>query len=130
LFIGNGYDSGGLFRLLVADDCNNVANSVLYYELNVGEAVVWHSQLFHINFDHIIQLSRLDLILKKSVVRRSKCHACVQAKQSRKPFKSVEDKSLATLDLIHSDLCEMNGILTRAAKKYFITFIHNASRYC
>jgi hypothetical protein len=62
------------------------------------------------------------LIPKIPVVRRSKCHACVQAKQPRKPFKSVGDKNLAPLDLIHSDLCEMNGILTRAAQKYFITF--------
>jgi hypothetical protein len=36
LFIDNGDDSGGLFRLSVADDCNNVANSVSYSELNVG----------------------------------------------------------------------------------------------
>jgi hypothetical protein len=70
------------------------------------------------------------LIPKIPIVRRSKCHACVQAKQSRKPFKSLEDKNLAPLDLIHSDLCEMNGILTRAAKKYFITFIDDATRYC
>jgi transposase InsO family protein len=54
----------------------------------------------------------------------------VQAKQPCKPFKSVEEKSLAPLDLIHSDLCEMNGTLTRAVKKYFISFIDDASRYC
>jgi hypothetical protein len=54
----------------------------------------------------------------------------VQAKQPRKPFKSKEDKSLEPLDLIHSDLCEMNAILTRAAKNYFITFIDDATRYC
>jgi transposase InsO family protein len=71
-----------------------------------------------------------NLIPKIHVVRRSKCHACVQAKQPCKPFKSVEDKNLAPLDLIHSDLCEMNGILTRVAKKYFITFIDDATRYC
>jgi hypothetical protein len=75
-------------------------------------------------------LSKLNLILKIPVVRRSKCHACVQAKQPRKPFKSVEEKSFAPLDLIHSDLCEMNGILTRAGKKYFISFIDDATRYC
>jgi hypothetical protein len=40
LFIGKGYDSGGLFHLSVADDCNNVANSVSYSELNVGEATI------------------------------------------------------------------------------------------
>jgi hypothetical protein len=54
----------------------------------------------------------------------------VQAKQPHKPFKSVEEKSLSPLDLIHSDLCDMNGILTRAAKKYFISFIDDATRYC
>jgi hypothetical protein len=54
----------------------------------------------------------------------------VQPKQPCKPFKSMEEMSLAPLDLIHSDLCEMNGILTRAAKKYFISFIDDATRYC
>jgi transposase InsO family protein len=54
----------------------------------------------------------------------------VQAKQPPKLFKSVEEKSLAPLDLIHSDLCEINGILTGATKKYFISFIDDASRYC
>jgi hypothetical protein len=54
----------------------------------------------------------------------------VQAKQPCKPFKSVEKKRMTPLDLIHSDLCEMNKILVRAIKKYFITFIDDATRYC
>ena len=33
------------------------------------------------------------------------------------------------LDLIHSDLCELNRILTRGGKRYFITFIDDYSRY-
>jgi hypothetical protein len=98
--------------------------------LNVGEAAVWHSHLCHINFDHIIHLSKLNLIPKTHVVRRLKCHACVKAKQPCKLFKSMEEKSLAPLDLIHSNLREMNGILTRAVKKYFISFIDDATRYC
>jgi hypothetical protein len=69
LFIGKGYDSGGLFHLLVPDDCNNVANLASYSKLNVGEAAVWHSQLCQISFDRIIQLSRLNLIPKIPVVR-------------------------------------------------------------
>jgi hypothetical protein len=90
LFIGKGYDSGGLFRLSVIDYCNNMANSISCSEMNIGEAVVWHSRLCHINFDHIIRLSKLNLISKVPIVSRSKCHACVQTKQPRKPFKSVE----------------------------------------
>ena len=30
---------------------------------------------------------------------------------------------------MHSDLCELNGILTRSSKRYFITFIDDCSRY-
>jgi hypothetical protein len=37
----------------------------------------------------------------------------VQSKQPRKPHKVVEARNLAPLDLIHSDLCEMNKILTK-----------------
>jgi hypothetical protein len=80
MFIGKGYDSGGLFCLSVIDGCNNMANSISCSEMNVGEAAVWHSQLCHINFDHIIRLSKLNLIPKIPVVRRSNCHVCVQAK--------------------------------------------------
>jgi hypothetical protein len=35
LFIGKGYDSGGLFRLSMIDDCNNMANSISCSEMNV-----------------------------------------------------------------------------------------------
>jgi hypothetical protein len=54
LFIGKGYDSGGLFRLSVIDDCNSMANSISCSGMNVGEDAVWHSRLCHINFDRII----------------------------------------------------------------------------
>jgi MinD superfamily P-loop ATPase len=42
----------------------------------------------------------------------------------------MEEKGMAHLDLINSDSCKMNGICTRAAKKYFIIFIDDATRYC
>ena len=33
------------------------------------------------------------------------------------------------LELIHSDLCEFEGILTRGGNKYIITFIDDFSKY-
>jgi hypothetical protein len=42
----------------------------------------------------------------------------------------VEEKSLAPLELIHSDLCEMNEILTKGGKRYFMSFIEDATRWC
>ena len=47
----------------------------------------------------------------------------------KKPFHSVVERSSQLLDLVHSDLCELNGILTRGGKQYFITFIDDSPRY-
>jgi hypothetical protein len=54
----------------------------------------------------------------------------VQSKQPRKPHKAVEARNLAPLDLIHSNLCEMNGILTKGGKRYIIMFIDDSIRFC
>jgi len=52
------------------------------------------------------------------------------SKITSKPFKGLQEKrDLATLDLIHSDLCEINGLLTRGGKRYFMTLIDDATRY-
>ena len=37
---------------------------------------------------------------------------------------------MVPLELIHSDLCEMNGVLTKGGKRYFMTLIDNSSRFC
>jgi hypothetical protein len=42
----------------------------------------------------------------------------------------MEENSQAPLDLVHSDLCEINEILTREANKYFIILINYATKYC
>jgi hypothetical protein len=54
----------------------------------------------------------------------------MQAKQPRKSHKNAEARDLSPLELIHSDLCEMNGELTKGGKKYFMTLIDDSTRYC
>jgi transposase InsO family protein len=54
----------------------------------------------------------------------------VQSKQPRKPHKAVEDRHLAPVELIHSNICEMNDVLIKGGQRYFITMIDDASRYC
>jgi hypothetical protein len=51
----------------------------------------------------------------------------VQSKQPRKPHKAAEERHLAPLELIHSDICEMNGVLTEGGQIYFMTMIDDAS---
>jgi hypothetical protein len=75
-------------------------------------------------------LAGLNLILKFDVVKGSKCHVCVEAKQPHKPHKAAAARELAPLDLIHSDVCEMNGELTKAGKRYFIMFIDDCTIFC
>jgi hypothetical protein len=48
----------------------------------------------------------------------------------RKPHKPAKERNLVPLELIHSDLYEMNGVLTKGEKRYFITLIDDASRFC
>jgi len=64
------------------------------------------------------------------VIKSSKCHACVEAKQLRKPHKAAAVRELAPLNLIHSDVCEMNRELTKSGKRYFLTFIDDCTRFC
>jgi transposase InsO family protein len=53
----------------------------------------------------------------------------VQSKQSRKPHKAAKERHLAPLELIYSDICEMNCVLTEGGQRYFMTMIDDASRY-
>jgi hypothetical protein len=82
-FVGMGYDCGGLFRLSLMDVCNNVVNSVSICD----EIDLWHSCLCHVNFGCLMRLANMSLIPKFNHVKGSKCHACVQSKQTRKPHK-------------------------------------------
>ena len=100
--------------------CGNVSNA----------ASIWHSRLSHINFGLMSRLSSMCLIPNLTIAKGSKCHSCVQSKQPRKPHKAAEERHLAPLELIHSDLCKMNGVLTKGGKRYFMTLIDDATRFC
>jgi hypothetical protein len=118
-FIDKGYISGGLFHLNTSDYSYNL-NFASMINNKICKADVWHSQFCHIRFDTVAKMFRLEFIPKFNIVKGSKCQSCVQAKQPRKSFKSLEEKrNLAPLDLVHSDLCEMNELLTRGGKRYF-----------
>jgi len=125
-FVGKGYDCGGLFRLSLHDVCNKLVNSVDVSD----ESDLWHSQFCHASYGCLMRLANLNLIPKFNLVNKSKCHVSVESKQPRKPHKATKARNLAPLELIHSDLCEMNGILTKGDKRYFITFIDDSTRFC
>jgi hypothetical protein len=69
LFVGKGYDCGGLFRLSLADFCNKVVNQIHF---SVNESEVWHSRLCHISFGCMTRLAKMDLILSFTLAKGSK----------------------------------------------------------
>jgi transposase InsO family protein len=78
----------------------------------------------------MIRLASLSLIQKFTSVENSKCHVCVESKQTRKPHKTAEARNLAPLELVHSDLRKMNVVLTKVGKRYFRTLIDDSTRFC
>jgi transposase InsO family protein len=121
IFIGNGYSCNGLFKL-------SIINKVIsHFSYTVESSSLWHGRLAHLNFKYLKYMSKHGLISYKHD-NNEKCEICIQAKMTKKPFPTIHINS-QILELIHSDICELNGILTRGGRRYFITFIDDFSRY-
>ncbi|GKF37382.1 zinc finger, CCHC-type containing protein, partial [Tanacetum coccineum] len=50
-------------------------------------------------------------------------------KITKKPFQNVK-RETKVLELIHNDLCDLHATPSMRNKKYFVTFIDEASRFC
>jgi hypothetical protein len=126
IFIGKGYATDGMFKLNVDLNLNMNKTSISVYSL--CDVNVWHSRLCHVNMRCISNLCHLGLIPKLNLNEVNKCEFCSQAKITKSSHKSVIRES-EPMDLIHSDICELDGTLTRNNKRYFITFIDDCSDY-
>lgn len=122
IFMGNGYAFDGMFKLNVK--MNKTSSSSVYM---LSSTNFWHARLCHINNHYVGIMSSLGLIpmIKKNF---EKCEACSKAKITKIPYFQVERKT-ELLELVHTDICEHRGILTRGANRYFITFIDDFSKY-
>ena len=122
-FVGKGYATEGMFKLNVQV---NKVNSSVYMLCNFN---TWHARLGHVNKRIIKNMSSLGLLPKLSLNDFEKCEFCSQAKITKAPHKTVIGKETEPLDLVHSDICELDGTLTRNGKRYFITFIDDCSDF-
>jgi hypothetical protein len=118
IFIGKGYATDGMFKLNVNLNLNKISTSVY----SLCDFNIWHSRLCHVNMRSISNLSHLGLIPKLNFNEVEKCEFCSQAKITKSSHKSVT-REFEPMNLIHSDICELDGTLTRNNKRYFITFI-------
>lgn len=121
VYVGKGYSCDGMFKLSV-----NEINNIFAYVVECS-ASIWHSRLAHLNYRMLKYMNKHGYISCHDKLTE-KCEVCVQAKMPKKPFPKVE-RSTEILDLVHSDICEFNGNLSRGGKRYFITFIDDSSRF-
>ena len=119
-FVGKGYSCDEMFKLSVIKKINNSAYIVESFD-------IWHACLAHLNFRSLKYIAKHNLISYNNYDNKQ-CEICIQAKITKKPFPKA-DRNTQLLDLVHYDICEYNGILTRGGKRYFITFIDDCSRY-
>ncbi|GKA43936.1 zinc finger, CCHC-type containing protein [Tanacetum coccineum] len=127
VFVGFGYYNNGMFMLnlnKVPDD----SDSVYMSSSTVVNSSLWHARLGHVHYKRMLEMSKDDLIPGIDE-NPKKCTTCMLTKITRKPFQSITRKSVI-LELIHSDLCDFHATPSLGNKKYVITFIDDASRFC
>ncbi|KAD2805657.1 hypothetical protein E3N88_39034 [Mikania micrantha] len=129
MFVGKGYAQNGMFKLNVIAKVENMNENASTSACLIELSNVWHGHLGHVNFNSMRRLIKLDCIPKFAIDSKYKCTTCVEAKQTRSSFKSVE-RITKPLDIIHTDVCDLKSIPTRGGNMYFITFIDDSTQYC
>ena len=89
---------------------------------------VWHARLGHVSSGYIKKMQTLGLINNIDYSYLSKCQICATSKLTRKTCGLVT-RETKLLELIHSDLGDLEETMTRGGKKFYVTFIDDYSRF-
>ncbi|GJW83593.1 zinc finger, CCHC-type containing protein [Tanacetum coccineum] len=125
VFIGFGYLRNQMFRLNTVND--NIASAFMSTS-KLNDSILWHARLGHVHFKRMQNMSK-DGLIPAFDMDTKKCKTCMLNKITKKPFLNVKRKT-EVLELIHSDLCDLHATPSLGDKKYFVTFIDDASRFC
>nr|KAJ0214613.1 hypothetical protein LSAT_V11C400207050 [Lactuca sativa] len=130
-FMGFGYICNGMIRVNInyPYSDNSVCMASSSTSNNFHKSKLWHARLGHIHYNRLKDMSKMSLIPAFDMQNNEKCKTCMLTKITRQPFKDVVRES-KVLDLIHSDLCDFHTTPSLGNKKYVVTFIDDASRYC
>ncbi|GJV22400.1 zinc finger, CCHC-type containing protein [Tanacetum coccineum] len=125
MFIGFGYLSNQMFRLNIVND--NIASAFMSTS-KLNDSILWHARLGHVHFKRMQDMSK-DGLIPAFDMDTEKCKTCMLNKITQKPFQNVK-RETKVLELIHSNLCDLHATPSLGNKKYFLTFIDDASRFC
>ena len=125
-FVEKDYSCDGMIKLCTNDNINKMTSNSTYM-CDSNSLSLWHNRLGHVGLSTIKRIIKCGMIAC-DVKEFEKCEICVQSKMIKRHFHNVERPS-NLFDLIHSDLCELNGMLTRGGNRYNLTFIDDCSRF-
>ena len=129
MYVEKGYMSDGIWKLNVMTIIKSNMNKASTFAYIFESSNLWHGRLGHVNYDTLRRLTNLNHIPTFQIDSKHKCETCVEAKLTRSFFQSVE-RHIETLDLIHSDICDLKFVQIKCGNKYFITFIDDNIKYC
>ncbi|GJU23224.1 zinc finger, CCHC-type containing protein [Tanacetum coccineum] len=124
-FISFGYLSNHMFKLNIVND--NIGSAFMSTS-KLNDSILWHARLGHVHFKRMQDMSK-DGLIPAFDMDTEKCKTCMLTKITKKPFQNVK-RETEVLELIHSDLCDLHATPSLGNKKYFVTFIDDASRFC
>ncbi|GJX88992.1 zinc finger, CCHC-type containing protein [Tanacetum coccineum] len=127
VFIGFGYYNNGMFMLNLNKVPSSI-NSVYMAYSHVVDSKVWHARLGHVHYNRLHDMSK-DSLIPSFDKNMEKCNTCMLTKITRQPFKDIK-RNFVLLELIHSDLCDFHATPSIGNKKYVVTYIDDASRFC
>ena len=88
----------------------------------------WHSRLGHMSQNGIKVLCCFDYMHVFNFLDFELCDFCVYYRHTKPVQKSLNQKKLAPLDLVHSDVCGPMPTRSLGGATYFVTFIDDATQ--
>nr|GEU94285.1 zinc finger, CCHC-type [Tanacetum cinerariifolium] len=118
------YDDDVAWLNIVSDNIGSAFMSTS----KLNDSILWHARLGHVYFKRMQDVFK-DGLIPATDMDTEKCKTCVLNKITNKPFQNVKLET-KVLELIHIALCDLHVTLSLGNKKYFVTFIDDASRFC
>ncbi|GJY93091.1 zinc finger, CCHC-type containing protein [Tanacetum coccineum] len=112
-------------RLNIVND--NIASAFMSTSKR-NDSILWYARLGHVHFKRMQDMSK-DGLIPAFDMDTEKCKTCMLPKITKKLFQNVKRKT-EVLELIHGNLCDLHATPSLGNKKYFVTFIDDASRLC
>ncbi|GJY79620.1 zinc finger, CCHC-type containing protein [Tanacetum coccineum] len=123
VFIGFGYLCNQMFKLNIV---NNIGNSTFMSTAKLNDSILWHARLGHVYYKRMQDMSK-DGLIPAFDMDTEMYKTCMLTKITKKPFQNIK-RETKVLELIYSDLCDLHATPSLGNKKYFETFIDDASR--